>query len=464
MRDLFLAARHRYVEPDNRHDLGRMNVMCPYCNAYHWIAERLVASSDFRPLFGMCCDQGQVRIPLMHEPPQPLKSLWDGETPDAIEFRTNVHRYNAALAFTSLGVEIDHQINTQGRHAPYVFCVHGELCHRVGQLLPTEGHQPMYAQLYIYDPESALRERMQRDVNSELSERTMRKLQNVLLEHHQYATLFRNAHELLLQYPTDSSITIHLLADPARDQRRYNLPTVGEIAAVIPGDGSQATDSRDIVLHRRNGPLQRISEGHRSYACLHYVLFFPYGEDGWHWDLQMHQPHKDKQQTLSQIRYVAFCLFPRQAEYSALLRGHALFQQYLVDMFASAEQNRLTFLRANQDKLRASLYSGLEDAIAAAGDKELSLHEIGQHIILPSSFTGSPRYMYQCYQDGLALARHFQKVDIFMTVTCNPSWPEIQRELLPGQKASDRPDLVARVFHMKKEAIINYTSKHGVFG
>ena len=81
-------------------------------------------------------------------------------------------------------MEIDHQINTQGHHAPYVFHVHGELCHQVGQLLPTEGHQPMYAQLYIYDPESALQECMQRDVNSELSECTMWKLQNVLLEHH----------------------------------------------------------------------------------------------------------------------------------------------------------------------------------------------------------------------------------------------------------------------------------------
>jgi len=149
----------------------------------------------------------------------------------------------------------------------------------------------------------------------------------------------------------DSSITICLLADPAHDQRCYNLPTVGEIAAVIPGDGSQAIDSCDIVLHCWNGLLQQISEGHRLYACLHYVLFFPYGEDGWHWDLQMHQPHKDKQRTLSQIHYVAFRLFPHQAEYSALLRGHALFQQYLVDMFTSAEQNRLTFLCANQDRL-----------------------------------------------------------------------------------------------------------------
>ncbi|KAG2743999.1 hypothetical protein P692DRAFT_201722527, partial [Suillus brevipes Sb2] len=65
-------------------------------------------------------------------------------------------------------------------------------------------------------------------------------------------------------------------------KRRYNLPTVSGIAAIVPGDGTQATDSRDIILHRRTGALQRISDGHGSYASLHCVLFFPYGKDGWH--------------------------------------------------------------------------------------------------------------------------------------------------------------------------------------
>jgi hypothetical protein len=113
------------------------------------------------------------------------------------------------------------------------------------------------------------------------------------------------------------------------------------------------------------------------------------------------------------------------------------------------------FLHRNQSKLRASLYGGLDDAISIGGD-DTNLNDLGQHIILPSSYTGGPHYMYQCYQDGLALARYFKKINIFMTVTCNPKWPEIKRELLPHQTATNRPDLVARVFHMKKQAIINY--------
>lgn len=178
----------------------------------------------------------------------------------------------------------------------------------------------------------------------------------------------------------------------------------------------------------------------------------------------MHQPEKQNPSRLSQIRYAAFRIFPRELEFSTILRGGALLQQYLVDIFVSADQARLNYLRNNQGQLRASLYSGLEDAVTSTGDENLNLRNLGQRVILPSSYTGGPHYMYQCFQDGLALARHFKKIDIFMTVTCNPKWPEIERELLPSQTAADRPDLVARVFQMKKDSIINLVYKQGVFG
>lgn len=72
--------------------------------------------------------------------------------------------------------------------------------------------------------------------------------------------------------------------------------------------------------------------------------------------------------------------------------------------------------------------------------------------------------MQQCLQDALALARFFRKIDLFITMTCNPQWPEITRELLSGQSPSDRPDLVACVFDMKKKALIKDIYKKGVFG
>ncbi|KAI4526365.1 hypothetical protein K525DRAFT_148450, partial [Schizophyllum commune Loenen D] len=48
--------------------------------------------------------------------------------------------------------------------------------------------------------------------------------------------------------------------------------------------------------------------------------------------------------------------------------------------------------------------------------------------------------------------------------TANPKWPEITRELLPGQTAYDRPDLVARVFKLKRDALIDDIYNRGILG
>ena len=86
------------------------------------------------------------------------------------------------------------------------------------------------------------------------------------------------------------------------DPRRYNLPTVEEIAAIVPGDGSQDVRvDRDIVLRLQGGGLRRISNLHPSYLPLHYVLFFPHGEQGWHLDIPLQnangRPHRSKKVT-----------------------------------------------------------------------------------------------------------------------------------------------------------------------
>ena len=64
----------------------------------------------------------------------------------------------------------------------------------------------------------------------------------------------------------------------------------------------------------------------------------------------------------------------------------------------------------------------------------------------------------------MAIVREFGKPDLFVTVTCNPKWPEIVDELLPNQQASDRPDLVARVFKLKLKSITHDLFIKGIFG
>lgn len=72
--------------------------------------------------------------------------------------------------------------------------------------------------------------------------------------------------------------------------------------------------------------------------------------------------------------------------------------------------------------------------------------------------------MYQLFQDSMAICRENTKPQWFVTATANPKWPEIQRELLPGQSAEDRPDLVARVFALKMKFLREDLLKNGHMG
>lgn len=441
-----------------------MNVVCKHCGALHWSGE-LPSHSPARS-FGFCCSHGQVSIPADPDPPAALIRLFTSNSPDAREFRENIRQYNAAFAFTSLGVDVDERLNRDGGRHPYVFRIQGELYHHVGSLVPPDDHAPRYAQLYIYDSQFALNARAER--NSNLSRETLRVLQETLTETHRYVQLYRHAFEVL-RHTDAPELGFRLVADPNRDPRRYNLPAAREIAAILPGDGTEDADRRDIILRKRHGPLQRISDGHPAYACLHYVLLFPWGSHGWQWRIPQRNPETgdETDRRVSQASFYAYQIQVRRGSFQTLLHGGRLFQQYVVDVWASCDQAKLRYLRMNQPRLRAALYSGLEDAVQEFDANLMDdggLHRLGRRVVLPSSYTGGPRYFQQLYQDAMAIGRYFRKIDLFITVTCNPDWPEIQRELLPGQSAADRPDLVARVFKLYINAILDDLTKKHVLG
>src|SRR6266478_375957 len=68
------------------------------------------------------------------------------------------------------------------------------------------------------------------------------------------------------------------------DRRRYQNPdpSVREIAVILPGDGETPAGAQDIILYRRSGRLQRITDSHPSYPSLRYILLFPTGQKQWH--------------------------------------------------------------------------------------------------------------------------------------------------------------------------------------
>ena len=68
---------------------------------------------------------------------------------------------------------------------------------------------------------------------------------------------------------------------------------------------------------------------------------------------------------------------------------------------------------------------------------------------LPASWYGSQKQLKKLQRDAFALVRMFGNPTLFITLTANPLWPEIQRDLLPGQVPADRPDVVSRIFRGK---------------
>ena len=138
-----------------------------------------------------------------------------------------------------------------------------------------------------------------------------------------------------------------------------------------------------------------------------------------------------------------------------------LFQQFIVDSYCKTEHQKLRFIELNQSKLRTEMYRGIADAITS-GDSDLG--HTGRALILPSTFVGGPRYMANLFQDSMAIVNEFGKPDLFVTITCNLTWEEIQNEFLFGQTAVDIPDIVSRIFRLKLKAMLDMIIGNSILG
>lgn len=158
--------------------------------------------------------------------------------------------------------------------------------------------------------------------------------------------------------------------------------------------------------------------------------------------------------------FYAYRIMIRSGQSNHILKCRELFHQFIVDMFAKIESERLLFLRLNQKKLRAEEYIHLRDAIANDGN----VTNIGQMVILPTSHTGSPRHMHEYAQDAMAYVRKHGRPDLFITFTCNPTWKEITDLLITGQSPIHRHDLTARVFKQKLISLMDLIIKNHIYG
>lgn len=170
--------------------------------------------------------------------------------------------------------------------------------------------------------------RYQISQNKNLSLATMRTLQCVLWDHNAYTPIYQHVYEVLREYDAPD-YTVRLCVVPGNNLHQYNLPTVNEVAIILPGEDIFQGNHRDIIIHLQpehhynlhdhhdHIQLHHISKGHAAYAPLHYVSPFPYGEAGWYYDLWV--PNSSRRLTL--LQYTAYRIHSRLHEFSTILHG-----------------------------------------------------------------------------------------------------------------------------------------------
>jgi hypothetical protein len=287
----------------------------------------------------------------------------------------------------------------------------------------------------------------------------------VLDEHNKLVKSFRMVRDYI-QPSENVRVSLRLFRNRDRDPRVYNMPELDEVAALIVGDIGDEGDGRDIVVRERDGYLQRLHETHAKYIPLQYPLLFPYGEDQYQEKIPLNRltnsSSKKKRKRVSLRSFIAFRIQERSNEDSTIFRSRRLFQQFVVDLYSMIESQRLSYVRENQGEIRSDFLSGIEEAVSR-GDFVAS--SIGARIVLPSSFTGGRRYMFNNCQDAMAICKKFGYPDLFLTFTCNPKWPEIQRHMeKSGNYSIYRPDITCRVFQIKLKQMMSDFRQGQFFG
>jgi hypothetical protein len=240
-----------------------------------------------------------------------LRHLYSGITPLSRRFLNNIRVFNNAFAFTSLGAD-NYSNQTQNKRSvipgrgPIPFQAKSNLYHRLGPLRPSSEQAPCYAQIYFHDSnqdsrisinqrldfifkghqqimENNAKTKSASQSDQEKDKTIVKILENSITSNNYYALMYKTAAQRI-QDANGPILKIELLSQPKKspkaNARLYNNPTANEVAAILPGDGTQTFQDRDIMVQPIEGGFKRVSALSACYWPLGYPLLFPRGENG----------------------------------------------------------------------------------------------------------------------------------------------------------------------------------------
>ncbi|KAJ8880285.1 hypothetical protein PR048_016751 [Dryococelus australis] len=250
-------------------------------------------------------------------------------------------------------------------------------------------------------------------------------LEHLLSEINPLAQIHKSMHEVMVVEEEGACrngrplrrVTLTLKPGLGNDPNVYNLPAaVNEVAAIFVGDVPPMKN--DLRIYPKDWPAQFISPLNvLAYHMMH-PLLFPQDEHG----------------------------YTSGVSHSVIV---------------SESRNTVT---CKQDYVfRILHHSGRLFQHSCGGIVDAAQSRVGKLVILPSSFYGSERQMYKCYQDSVAIMCHFGRPDLFINFTCNPKGLEIAMSLEVRQQASQRPQMVCQVFKVKLDSLIDDIHKKQIF-
>ncbi|KAH1246385.1 hypothetical protein GmHk_06G016479 [Glycine max] len=425
-------------------DIGDPVWKCIHCKAIIWYDERINKDKQSKnPRFALCCGDGKIELPLLEDPPQPMRQLLsDSNSTQSKHFQANIRSYNLMFAFTSPGTKVDTRYNTGKGPPTFYNMVKGIILLETSYLCLIT-HPSLYSYIFMI-----LRTKLKTGLpkthkNKDiLDEDIIIGIKNMLDKHNRYTQKFRMARDKV-QSSLVCDLKLKLISDKQSDGRLYNLPNTIEVVALIVGE-EHTGNKRDIIIERQSGSLKRINELHPTYLPLQYPLLYPKGEDGYRPNI-LHKAHPNshvaKRKKVTMREYFCFRMQSRDNKAQTIMHSRRLFQQWIVDGYTMIESQALNYVRQHQQELRVDKYINLN---VCNNGPETHGNDKGKRIILPSSFVGSRRYMEQLYFDGMAICGHIGFPDMFLTLTCNPAWPEIQRRVRKcNLRLDDCPDVVS---------------------
>jgi hypothetical protein len=407
---------------------------CSHCG-FRWLAGERRSCRDEGDSSTWCCDhlrQAENAYPHLHDLPDQLKQLY-------LEYSNHMSpksfQYNNNFAMAAVGVApgehaggegFVNQPLARGNYLPSCVKIQGRIYHR---LLHGAMHGPVQCLIY-----SAPDEAVVLNPNQNLEPAFVGTIRGVLYEINPHFNAVRR-----LAFADNDNFGVRLRTATDRS----------EVAAIIPSQPYERQTTRTIVVYRNTEERPEfLRADHALYEALSYPLLFPYGEEGW---------SRDRRRRVKLLRYLRTRLI-RPERSLVLPNGHTvnrfqllsrLGQVYMVDGVSRVVEANLEWLRFNQQQF--------------FGDGYEAAQQEGR-TFLPDSVHGSPRHRRTLAANALALLAKMGKPTFFITATCNPAWPEIQRELVGTQTAYDRPDITARVFRSKLRVLLKHIRRGDVFG